>query len=88
MFKIGDKVKLVTNRYGDHKNNPVWNGQFGKIEGTITDKYSNLIFVKWTKYKTNNNYDVEDLALIEEEINTTLSDMILYIWDNKFIIGG
>ena len=87
MFKIGDKVKLVTNRYGDHENNPVWNGEFGKIEGTIYTIDNTLslpICVKWIVLNTKELYEDKDLELIEEEeINTTLSDMILYIWSNK-----
>jgi hypothetical protein len=37
MFKVGDRVKLVTALYGDSLNNPVWGGVCGKIVGTVKE---------------------------------------------------
>ena len=36
-FVIGDKVKYVSGKYGDTESNPLWNGCYGKIEGTIIE---------------------------------------------------
>ncbi len=34
-FKVGDIVKLVSDRYSDSAANPRWEGSYGKIKGKI-----------------------------------------------------
>ncbi len=41
-FKINDRVKYISNEYGDdddNNNNPLWNRKHGYVFGTITHVY-------------------------------------------------
>jgi len=66
-FKLGDKVKLITDAYGDTKNNPVWGGECGCIVGTVTTT-DYPILVKWNMLKTEDFYLEEYLSLIGMQI--------------------
>jgi hypothetical protein len=35
LFKVGDRVRLITKKYGDYYTNPIWGGKNGKITGTV-----------------------------------------------------
>jgi hypothetical protein len=68
MFKVGDRVKLVTALYGDSLNNPVWRGVCGEIVGTVKE-ISNKdlpIKVNWDNGEQN-PYTKRDLELITKE---------------------
>jgi len=70
MFKVGDRVKLVTALYRDSLDNPVWGGVCGKIVGTVKE-ISNKglpIKVNWDNGEYN-DYMKEDLELIIEDEN-------------------
>jgi hypothetical protein len=66
-FRIGDRVKLISNMYSDEVNNPKWGGICGKILGTITtiDNPNDLrglpFHVQWDMPGQNNVYREEDL---------------------------
>ena len=63
-FLKGDRVKLVSNRYGDALNNPVWGGLCGEVEGSITEVTSTgTLIVAWGNGKKN-LYSPETLSLI------------------------
>lgn len=54
LFENGERVKLVTNIYGDCENNPVWGGSCGFVQGTVlgTKKYGKHpvlleTYIKW-----------------------------------------
>ena len=66
-FKVGDKVKYVSDNYTDTQYNPLWGGLSGYIVGTIYDirktNYGKTKFwtdVKWDNGKIN-SYDAVDL---------------------------
>mgnify|MGYP003632826182 CR=1 FL=1 len=67
MFKVGDKIKLVTKDYGDTPNNPFWGGRYGSICGVInnivTDDGLN-IKVSWDN-GCKNSYRKSDLQLLK-----------------------
>lgn len=62
-FIIGDRVKLtIKSKYCDEDNNPIWDGRYGKVVGTVkTITYG--IAVLWDN-GTSNTYELEDLELI------------------------
>ena len=66
-FKIGDRVKLMTTRYGDLYFNPVWGGDNGFVGRTIKEiRETNIslpIEVDWDN-EHYNSYLAEDLALL------------------------
>lgn len=69
-FKIGDKVKLTTHKYGDYQTNPIWNGTYGKTKGKIIEIGGyDRINVEWEN-GNNNCYFTEDLEKIKEKENT------------------
>ncbi|MDX9797910.1 MAG: hypothetical protein RBT05_03545 [Bacteroidales bacterium] len=75
MFKVGDKVKYVSGRYGDARANPLWNGQLGQVIGEIDEILDeDYILVKWDKYITN-SYSSRDL----EKVNIINNDIQFYI---------
>lgn len=61
----GNRVKLVTHRYGESKDNPIWGGLYGKISGTIIHEGLNPQ-VRWDNKKKNSYVD-GDLELIMGE---------------------
>ena len=49
-FKVGDRVKLIDDKFGDRPDNPVWGGSQGYVEGTVYEVEKNTktgIFVRW-----------------------------------------
>jgi len=66
MFKLGDKVRYVSGKYGDLSNNPLYGGKHGNVVGEITsinDGDSQFVYnVKWTDDRYNNYCD-KDLVL-------------------------
>jgi hypothetical protein len=70
MFKIGDRVKLISTKWGDKINNPVWDGKHGRVEGKVAEvsnpSSSNPYLVRWDNGEEN-SYDKGDLELITEE---------------------
>lgn len=69
-FKVGDRVKLVSTRYGDSLKNPQWGGCYGEITGTIwdvkdyrgDDKYD----IMWDNKEHNTSYRDKDLEFAIE----------------------
>jgi hypothetical protein len=63
-FKVGDKVKLVCYRYPDTVSNPLWNGLYGQVKGTVIDTNLKCIDlklrVKWDNGVAN-AYEEENL---------------------------
>ena len=70
--RVGDRVKLVSGQWGDSHNNPVWGGEYGKIQGTITSINSDRIAddfdlpcsVLWDNNEVN-DYEFDDLMIDE-----------------------
>lgn len=59
-FKIGDRVKYVDNSdFGDTEWNPLWNGKYGQIIGTVYEIHEGKmdVHVKWDNWKTNSYYN-------------------------------
>ena len=53
-FNKGDKVILRQGCYDDSAGDPIWNGRFGKIIGTVTAiRASGSIIVKWDNGRQN-----------------------------------
>jgi hypothetical protein len=69
MFKIGDKVKLISTKWGDSIWNPVWGGKCGRVEGKVAEVCGpsslNPYYVKWDSGE-GNGYREGDLELITE----------------------
>ena len=64
---IGTRVKLVNKSYRDSSSNPIWDGRYGKTNGSVVDINQNLPFpvtVNWDN-GDHNCYQLSDL----EEIN-------------------
>lgn len=64
-FKLNDRVRLVSNYFGDDKTNPVWGGECGNTSGCIINFSSDElnIEVKWnTGYK--NDYAEHHLDFV------------------------
>ena len=72
LFKINDIVIYTSNRWGDQENNPLWNGKYGKIVGTVLSVLSGDMDyeVKWDNGCIN-SYNQNDLL----KIPTILEDM-------------
>jgi hypothetical protein len=66
-FKLGDKVKLTSTRWGDSATNPIWGGSQGHISGIIDNITRRNVEVQW-KNGSHNSYYKEDLQLLEEKI--------------------
>lgn len=67
----GDVVAYTSGQHGDSKENPLWNGQFGKIRGKVMSTAGagaggkNLaIRVYWPSFETTNIYSLDDLNII------------------------
>jgi hypothetical protein len=71
-FRHGDIVKYVSDQYGDSIWNPIWNGEYGRIKGTVHGntpyRTTNVccITVTW-KNGERNTYSHDDLLLVGEE---------------------
>lgn len=73
MFKKGDEVFYVSGRFGDARNNPLWDGMHGFIKGTITSTEAKGkssfgdILPYWVKWEngTTNTYAEKDLGYCE-----------------------
>jgi len=64
-FKIYDRVRLITDEYSDHINNPQYGGKYGKVVGTIIedDNSGRLNYkVQWDT-GSSNSYCEDHLAL-------------------------
>ena len=66
-FKKGDRVKLVSDYYGEAEANPVYGGEFGKIIGTVSSievsgSGAKTTFVRWDNGYSN-GYDDEQETL-------------------------
>jgi hypothetical protein len=82
-LKKGDRVKLLTNApYGDSANNPVWDGNFGRVMGTVYEA-SGYFRVKWDN-GSQNSYVYGDLELIEERFKP-LDDLMKFIEEELVI---
>ena len=62
-FKVGSRVKYTSNVWKDNKNNPLWDGKYGKIVGTIME-IDGWIRVLWDNERYN-SYNEGDIELIE-----------------------
>lgn len=66
-FKVGDKVKYISNNHGDEKRNPLWGKSQGKIVGKITVIQVNGWYkVEWENGE-NNTYEDNDLELVGKD---------------------
>lgn len=98
MLKKGDRVKLISDHYGDYANNPVWGGSQGKIMGI----YMGTGSVDWDNGRSNNYDDkyLEKLEKVEEvKINkknmtfkqykkiAKIGDKIILDYENKHAEG-
>ena len=64
-FKIGDIVKYVSNRFNDSSDNPLWEGNYGRVKGKIMDIESgNEYRIEWGNGITNCGYMDDDIELI------------------------
>lgn len=67
-FSLGDRVRYVSNRWGDTTNNPLWGGRFGRIVGTVDrirpalDIPDGWVGVRWDNGCCN-SYDAHRLDL-------------------------
>jgi len=82
-LKVGDKVKLISNKHGNSKNNPVWGSTYGNISGIITSiSTSSLPFkVKWENDKAN-VYKEDDLELITSSGKFKIGDKVKVVQGN------
>ncbi len=55
MFKIGDKVKLVTDYFSDYLGNPIWGGKHGYTIGIVVNEpeEGDWVEVRWSNGRTN-----------------------------------
>ena len=68
-LKVGDKVKYTSGNFGDDYGNPLWNGEQGRIVGTVIKlSFSGMwIDVNWGGYPNyGNSYHPIDLELIDD----------------------
>jgi len=76
-MKVGDRVILPLSKYKNSYNNPIWDGKYGRIVGTVI--YKNSIYkVKWDNGYYN-SYSKEDLKPYYESsnrINNLFNDII------------
>ncbi|MHC1728050.1 MAG: hypothetical protein AB9866_18950 [Syntrophobacteraceae bacterium] len=78
-FKVGDRVKLISERYDDDIYNPLWGGSQGKVTGKVERiRPDGHIRVEWDN-GIGNSYLPEDLELI----NTWKQGDILINGDGK-----
>ena len=84
-FKVGNRVKYTSGKYGDDDgntySNPLWGGKQGKVIGTVKTLYNAAfnVHVKWDTGKTN-TYKDSDLELAPDpfitEIESLFDDII------------
>ena len=67
MFKLGDRVKYVSNHYKDGEWNPLWGGKYGKVVGTVISVVGSRCRIKWDNGGTNGGYDPSDLDFVKVE---------------------
>ena len=79
-FKNDDKVKYVSGKYGDTESNPLWNGCYGKIEGTIIENSYGWFNVYWDN-GLRNGYEECDLEHIESDIDIMFNNLIIDIME-------
>lgn len=74
LFEKGDRVKLVRPRSGlhDSKDDPYWDGKYGRIVGTI-DEISSCPFVKWDNLSRSAYHETELELLKTNDIKNTMS---------------
>ena len=67
-LKVGDRVKYTSGIYGDEKQNPLWDGKYGKVIGTLVSiiRAECALSVQWDNKETN-LYKLNDLELVEEQ---------------------
>ncbi len=70
-FKIGDRVKLITDKWEDGKHNPLWGGECGKVVGTViktmNTNYQDFAYnIKWDNGGLN-SYHIDDVVSFECE---------------------
>ena len=81
-FKVGDRVKYVSGNFGDGPSNPLWNGKYGRILGTvvyITNITTGLPYkVEWDN-NTYNGYNEHDLEKNDYGIKIVLEEELFTI---------
>jgi len=67
-FKQGDRVKYTSGQHYESSSNPLWNGKYGQIVGTVTslDIRNGMFNVLWDN-KHSNCYYSKDLELYKKE---------------------
>lgn len=57
MFKTGDRMKLLPDKYYDERSNPSWGGEHGYIMGTVSSiQKTGWVGVNWDNGKSNSYY--------------------------------
>lgn len=72
MIKVGDKVKLISDRHGISNNNPYNMPIIGRV--TRFKEWGYPICVKWEN-GTNNTYERSDLIIIDDEFNKLFDEI-------------
>ena len=70
-FKIGDTVKLITTKWGDTPDNPVWDKNFGRIFGVVINvTYLSccVVTVRWDNGWENTYYSNELKIAVKNEL--------------------
>lgn len=78
-FRKKDRVIYVSGNFGDERNNPLWNGEYGQIIGTVINTSDNWIKVKWDNGYSNGYYtrDLEHFHIDTTGIFEPLNDLFL-----------
>jgi hypothetical protein len=65
-YKVGDRVKYISNHWKDTETNPLWDGKYGRITGTIIPYIANDFTNKvlWDNGYTN-SYCLDDLEIVD-----------------------
>jgi hypothetical protein len=71
-FKVGDRVKYVSDKYGDIDSNPKWGGICGNVIGTIMRVTPYRVglceyFIEWDNGTENSAYTDDDLEFAKKE---------------------
>ena len=69
-LKVGDRVRLIVSFYMDNSSNPIWEGKYGKIIGTVRNISCDPlpIRVDWDNCETN-YYNEQDLSHVQLQLN-------------------